>query len=220
ERGEPGALTEAILVPERCLVPKPDELSWAEAACLPTAYLTAYRMITTKARLASGARMLVQGVGGGVATASIVLGRALGIEVHATGRTPERRAQAEALGATPHEPGARLPTQVDAVIETVGAATWGHSLRSLRTGGCIVVAGATTGGDPPAELARVFWRGISIHGTSMGTRAEFVALLDLLVATGVRPVIDSVHPLAEVGAAFARLDSGEAFGKVVVSLAE
>ena len=217
ERGVPGALAERVAVPSRNLVPKPAGLTWEEAACLPTAYLTAFRMLTTKAGAKVGERLLVQGVGGGVATAAILLGVALGLEVHATGRTPERRADAERIGAIAHEPGARLPTPVDIVVETVGAATWGHSLRALRPGGRLIVSGATTGGDPPAELARLFWRGLSVLGTSMGTRDELGALLELLDRTGTRPLIDSVVPMDRAHEGFERLASGASFGKVVIT---
>ena len=217
ERGVPGALAERVAVPSRNLVPKPAGLSWEEAACLPTAYLTAFRMLTTKAQAKPGERLLVQGVGGGVATAAILLGRALGLEVHATGRTPERRADAERIGAIAHEPGARLPASVDIVVETVGAATWGHSLRALRPGGRLVVSGATTGGDPPAELARLFWRGLSVLGSSMGTRDELVGLIELLERTGTRPLVDCVVPIERARDGFVRLESGESFGKVVIT---
>src|SRR5690554_3525507 len=142
----PGTLAETVWVPPGNLVPKPAELSWAEAACLPTAYLTAYRLLFHAADLRPGQRVLVQGAGGGVSTATILLARAAGLEVWVCGRDPERNERARALGA--HQvfaSGARLPAQVDAVVETVGEATWGHSLRAVRPGGTIAVAGATSG---------------------------------------------------------------------------
>jgi NADPH:quinone reductase-like Zn-dependent oxidoreductase len=217
ERGVPGAFAERVAVPARNLVPKPPSLSFAEAACLPTAYLTAYRMLFTRAGLAPGATVLVQGAGGGVATAAILLGRAAGLTVYATSRSEEKRRRAEELGAAAGlEPGARLPRRVDAVIETVGEATWAHSLRSLRPGGTVVVAGATTGGAPPAELQRLFWRGLTVAGTTMGTRDELVRLCALMEASGARPAIDSIHALADAPAAFARMEAGEGFGKLVL----
>jgi NADPH:quinone reductase-like Zn-dependent oxidoreductase len=218
ERGVPGTLAERVAAPSRNLVPKPASLSFAEAACLPTAYLTAYRMLFTRAGLAPGARVLVQGAGGGVATAALLLGRAAGLEVHVTSRSEAKRRRALELGAaTALEPGARLPARVDAVVETVGAATWGHSLRALRPGGTLVVSGATSGGDPPAELQRMFWRGLTVAGSTMGTLDELRALCRLVDAAGVRPVIDSTFALADAAEAFARLESGEAFGKVVLT---
>ncbi len=218
ERGAEGTLAERVAVPTPCLVPKPGWLSFSEAACLPTAYLTAWRMLFTRAALREGDSVLVQGAGGGVATAAILLGAAAGLRVYATSRSEERRERAAGLGATAvFEPGARLPERVDAVIETVGKATWSHSLKSLRAGGTVVVAGATSGPDPSADLARVFWRQLNILGSTMGTLDEFHAMLAFLERTGTRPLVDSVLPLGEAREAFARLQSGEAFGKVVLT---
>src|SRR4051794_18849298 len=141
-----GALAQRVVVPRRNLVPKPPELSFEEAACLPTAWLTAYRMLFTRGAVKPGATVLVQGAGGGVATAAIALGRAAGVRVWATSRTEEKRQRALELGADAvFESGARLPERVDAVIETVGAATWAHSVRALKPGGTLVTAGHTSG---------------------------------------------------------------------------
>jgi NADPH:quinone reductase-like Zn-dependent oxidoreductase len=218
ENGVPGTLAERVAVPSRNLVPKPASLSYAEAACLPTAYLTAYRMLFTRARLRPGARVLVQGAGGGVASAAIILGRAAGLTVYATSRSPEKRARAVELGAAlAVEPGERLPERVDAVIETVGRATWGHSLRALRPGGTVVVAGATTGDDPPGELRRVYWRGLTVMGSSMGTVDELRRLCAFVESADVRPLVDSEWPLERARSAFARLADGAEFGKVVLT---
>src|SRR5690606_34875844 len=147
-----GTFAEQVTVPTANLVPKPPELSFAEAACLPTAWLTAYRMLFTQARARPGDTVLVQGAGGGVATAAITLARAAGLRVYATSRDPRKRARARTLGATDAlPPCARLPHPADAVLETVGAATWSHSVRSLRPGGTLVLSGATTGDRPPAH---------------------------------------------------------------------
>lgn len=217
ERGVQGTLAERIVAPTRNLVPKPASLSFAEAACLPTAYLTAYRMLFTRAGLRPGQSVLVQGAGGGVATAAVLLGTAAGLTVYATSRSEEKRARAVELGAVAAvEPGGRLPVRVDAVLETVGRATWDHSLKSLRPGGTIVVAGATSGPDPSADLARMFWRQLSVLGSSMGTIVELHRLCAFLERTGVRPLIDSEHALADAHAALARLESGTEFGKIVV----
>jgi len=217
ERGVDGTLAARVAVPSRNLVPKPAWLSFAQAACLPTAYLTAYRMLFTRAGLRPGDRVLVQGAGGGVASAAIILGAAAGLTVYATSRSEEKRARAEALGAAAAlEPGARLPDRVDAVIETVGKATWGHSLRALRPGGTVVVAGATTGGDAPAELERVFWRQLSVVGSTMGTLDEMRGLCAFMERARIAPLIDSEWPLTEAPAAFARLRAGEEVGKIVM----
>jgi NADPH:quinone reductase-like Zn-dependent oxidoreductase len=220
EAGVGGTHAEIVVAPTRNLIDKPAGLSWDEAACLPTAYLTAYRMLFTRAGLRPGDHVLIQGAGGGVATAAIILAHAAGIEVSVTSRSEAKREAARGLGAdNVIETGGRLTGRADAVIETVGEATWDHSLKSLRPGGTIVVAGATSGGNPPAQLARMFWRGLSVHGTTMGTRHEFEELLAMLAATGARPAIDSVHSLSSARAAYARLAGGESFGKVVLTVA-
>ncbi len=142
----PGTIAERVAVPRRNLVPKPPELSFEDAACLPTAWLTAYRMLFTRGAVRPGMTVLVQGAGGGVATAVIALGSRAGVRVWATSRSEEKRAQALELGADAvFESGARLPERVDAVMETVGEATWGHSVKSLKPGGTLVVSGATSG---------------------------------------------------------------------------
>jgi NADPH:quinone reductase-like Zn-dependent oxidoreductase len=219
EAGVSGTHADYVVVPKRNLIPKPANLSWEQASCLPTAYLTAYRMLFSRAGLREGDHVLVQGAGGGVATAAIVLAHAAGIEVSVTSRSEQKRARALELGATTAiETGSRLARRADAVIETVGAATWDHSLKSLRPGGSIVVSGATSGGDPSAQLARVFWRGLSILGSTMGTRDELVALVDFLVRTGATPVIDTVFPVSDARSAYQRVADGQTFGKVVLTL--
>jgi NADPH:quinone reductase-like Zn-dependent oxidoreductase len=215
----PGCFAELVCVPRRNLVPKPPELSFEEAACLPTAWLTAYRMLFTRAALPPGTTVLVQGAGGGVATALIALASAAGVRVWATSRSEDKRAQAVELGADQaFEPGVRLPDRVDAVMETVGAATWGHSIRALRPGGTLVVSGTTTGADPPAELTRVFFLQLSILGSTMGTRDELVRLVQFAVDRGVRPTIASTVALADARDAFAAMAAGDLFGKVVFTV--
>ena len=215
----PGTLAARVAVPATNLIPKPAELTWGEAACLPTAWLTAYRMLATRSGLKPGDTVLVQGAGGGVATACIVLGKALGFRVWATSRDEVKRARALELGADAvFEPGARLPERVDSVMETVGAATWSHTLKSLRPGGTVVISGATSGPNPPADLARVFFLQLSIIGSTMGTIEELRALVDLCVKTGVRPLIDSERPMAQAREAFEVLAGGDVFGKLVLTL--
>ncbi|MER6001929.1 zinc-binding dehydrogenase [Nonomuraea angiospora] len=214
-----GTFAERVAVPRRNLVPKPAGLGFEHAACLPTAWLTAYRMLFDKAGLEPGSTVLVQGAGGGVATALIALGRAGGYRVWATSRSEEKRARALELGADQvFEPGARLPERVDAVMETVGQATWDHSLKSLKPGGRIVVSGATSGAVPPADLNRVFFLQLSVVGSTMGTREQLGRLAVFLEQTGVRPVVDRVLPLAEARDGFAAMAEGDIFGKIVFTV--
>lgn len=214
-----GTLAEQVAVPVGNLVPKPAGLSFAEAACLPTAYLTAYRMLFTKADLGDHGTVLVQGAGGGVATAAVLLAKAAGHTVFVTSRDAGKRERVLALGAdVAAKTGARLPDRVDAVLETVGSATWGHSLKSLRPGGTVVVSGATSGPNPPADLNRMFFLQLNVRGSTMGTRAELEGLIALLGRTGTKPLIDSERPLAEAADAFAALASGETFGKLVLTI--
>jgi NADPH:quinone reductase-like Zn-dependent oxidoreductase len=215
----PGTFAERVAVPRRNLVPKPAALSWEEAACLPTAWLTAYRMLFTRSGLAPGGTVLVQGAGGGVSTALLLLGRAAGYRMWVTSRDETKRKQALELGAdAAFESGGRLPDRVDAVMETVGEATWSHSLKSLRPGGTIVVAGATSGFKPPAELNRVFFLQLSVVGSTMGTLHELHQLVRLCETTGVRPPVDEVLPLREARAGFQRMAEGEQFGKIVFTV--
>ena len=213
-----GTLAETVVVPVRNVLPKPAALSWEEAACLPTAWLTAYRMLFTQSGLRPGDTVLVQGAGGGVATAAIVLARAAGLRVWATSREEDKRTRALELGAHEvFESGARLPEKVDAVMETVGKATWSHSLRSLRPGGTLVVSGATSGPDPSADLNRVFFLQLKVVGSTMGTRDELAALLRFCEATGTRPLIDEVLAMRDARRGFERLAEGSIFGKIVLT---
>ncbi|SDC94756.1 NADPH:quinone reductase [Geodermatophilus telluris] len=214
-----GTMAERVAVPRRNVLPKPAELSFAQAACLPTAWLTAYRMLFVKSGLRPGHTVLVQGASGGVATALVVLGRAAGFRVWVTGRSEEKRQAALDLGAEQaFETGARLPERVDGVMETVGKATWSHSVKSLKPGGVIVTSGATTGFDPSAELNRVFFTQLSVIGSTMGTRDELEALMRMCAATGARPVIDVELPLEQARDGFARMLEGRTAGKIVFTV--
>jgi len=214
-----GTFAERVAVPRRNLVPKPAALSFEEAACLPTAYLTAFRMLFDRAPIGPGSTVLVQGAGGGVATALILLGRAAGYRMWATSRSEAKRARALQLGADQvFETSARLPERVDAVMETVGEATWAHSLRALKPGGAIVVCGATSGAVPPADLNRVFFLQLSVIGSTMGTRDELARLVTFCEQTGTRPVIDRVMPLSQAAEGFTAMIDGGVFGKVVFTL--
>ncbi|HWC07752.1 MAG TPA: zinc-binding dehydrogenase [Solirubrobacterales bacterium] len=213
----PGTLAERVAIPRHNLVPKPAGLSFAEAACLPTAYLTAYRMLFTRSGLRAGDTVLIQGAGGGVASAAIQLARAGGFRVWATSREERKRAYAEELGAhAAFESGQRLPEKVDAVLETVGEATWKHSMRALKPGGRIVVSGATSGFNPPADLPRIFFLQLEVVGSTMGSREELGQLVSLVDATGLRPRIDRTLPLAEVATGIEALVAGDVLGKIVI----
>jgi NADPH:quinone reductase-like Zn-dependent oxidoreductase len=215
----PGTFAERVAVPARNLVRKPRELTWAEAACLPTAWLTAYRMLFTRSGLQPGQTLLVQGAGGGVSTALIVLARQFGARVWVTSRDEAKRTRALDLGAhQAFESGARLPERVDVVAETVGAATWAHTLRALRPGGTVVVAGATSGSMPPADLSRVFFLQLSVVGSTMGTRDELQRLVSMCQATGIRPLIDAEVPLRSADEALRRVAAGDLFGKIVLTV--
>ncbi len=212
-----GTLADRVAVPRRNVVPKPASLSFEEAACLPTAWLTAYRMLFTRGQLRAGETVLVQGAGGGVATAVITLARAAGLRVVATSRDEAKRRRAADLGAHDvFESGERLPMKVDAVMETVGRATWSHSIRSLRPGGRIVTSGTTSGPNlDDAELTRIFFLQLSVIGSTMGTRDELASLVAMLDATGARPLIDRVLPMTDAREGFAAMLDGEQFGKIV-----
>ncbi|WP_183094483.1 zinc-binding dehydrogenase [Nocardioides stalactiti] len=214
-----GTFADKVAVPRRNVVPKPASLSFEEAACLPTAWLTAYRMLFTQGGLKAGDTVLVQGAGGGVATALIALARAGGLKVLATSRDEAKRAKALELGA--HEvyaSGERLPAKVDAVMETVGRATWAHSIRSLRPGGKLVISGTTSGPklDDPL-LTNIFFLQLSVIGSTMGTRDELAALVTMLDATGVRPLLDRTLPMEDARAGFAAMAEGDVFGKIVLT---
>jgi NADPH:quinone reductase-like Zn-dependent oxidoreductase len=212
-----GTFADKVAVPRRNVVPKPPSLTFEEAACLPTAWLTAYRMLFTQGGLKPGDSVLIQGAGGGVATALVALGRAAGLRVFATSRDEAKRSRALDLGAHEvFESGARLPQRVDAVMETVGKATWSHSIKSLRPGGTLVVSGTTSGPDPDnAELTRIFFLQLRVIGSTMGTRTELAALTELLDVSGVRPVIDRVLPMEQAKDGFSAMAGGDLFGKVV-----
>jgi NADPH:quinone reductase-like Zn-dependent oxidoreductase len=212
-----GTFAESVVVPRGNVIPKPASLSFAEAACLPTAWLTAYRMLFVQGDLKPGDTVLVQGAGGGVATALIMLARAGGLKVLATSRDEAKRARALEIGAHEvFESGARLPVKVDAVMETVGRATWSHSVRSLRPGGAIVISGTTSGPNvDDAELTRIFFLQLRVVGSTMGTTSELASLVNLMDATGVRPLIDRELPMDRAPEGFAAMADGDLFGKIV-----
>ena len=211
-----GSFADTVVVPTRNVVPKPASLTFPEAACMGTAWLTAYRMLFVKSGLRPGQTMLVQGASGGVSTALVQLGAATGMRVWATGRTEQKRQLASELGAhQTFEPGARLPERVDAVFETVGKATWSHSAKCLKPGGIIVCSGATSGDADRAELQRLFFLQLRMVGSTMGTREELRDLLSFLDITGVRPHIGAELPMSDAEQGFKAMLDGDTAGKIV-----
>jgi NADPH:quinone reductase-like Zn-dependent oxidoreductase len=213
-----GTFADVVAIPARNAVPRPPGLTAVQAAVMGTAWLTAYRMLFVKSGLRPGQTMLVQGASGGVSTALVQLGHAAGMRVWVTGRSEEKRALAQRLGAHAVFPsGERLPERVDAVFETVGDATWAHSMRALKPGGAIVVSGATSGPNPGADLQRLFFLQLRVIGATMGTRAELANLLEFVTNAGIAPEIGLELPLERAEEGFRAMASGETGGKIVFS---
>ena len=224
-----GTHAELIAVPAENVYPIRGGLSFEQAAAFPLVFETAYRMLVTKAELRASEWVLVWGIGSGVSTAALAIAKALGANVLATSSSDEKLARARELGADAtvnHESGdvaaeAKAATAgrgVDVVIEHVGEATWKTSLQVVRAGGRITVCGATTGPNPPAQLHRVWWKQLTIYGSTMGTRADFEGAYELVASGRARPVVDQVFPLAEARAAHERLEAGEQLGKIVLRI--
>jgi NADPH:quinone reductase-like Zn-dependent oxidoreductase len=223
-----GTHAERIAVPRAFVHPIPDDLSFEEAAAFPLVFETAYRMLSTRARLAPDEWVLVWGIGGGVATASLAIAKAIGARVVVTSSSDAKLARARELGADAgvnHEREDVVATVKEltgggahVVVDDVGEATWRRTLDAARTGGRIVVCGATTGPNPPAALHRIWWKQLSILGSTMGTKADFEGAYDLIASGRARPVVDEVLPLAEIRAAHERLEAGEQLGKIVLSI--
>lgn len=226
-----GTHAELVAVPATNVYPLPDDLSFEEAAAFPLVFETAYRMLVTKAGLREGEWVLVWGIGGGVATAAFQIAKALGARVIATSSSDAKLERARELGADAtvnHESGdvkgavieATGGRGADIVIEHVGEATWRTSQDVASQGGRIVVCGATTGPNPPAALHRIWWKELAILGSSMGTMKDFEAAYELIKDGRATVVVDSTFPLAETRAAHERLEAGEQFGKIVLSIPE
>lgn len=225
-----GTFAEAIAVPEQNAVPIPAHVPWTEAAAFPLVFLTAWRMLVTRAAVRPGETVLVWGIGGGVAQAALAIAKLRGARVVVTSSSEEKLARARALGA---EATVNHATQdvaaevrrltekrgVDVVIETVGAATWDRSMRLLARGGRLVTCGATSGPSVGLDVRRVFWQHLSILGSTMGNAEEFRQVVALLGAGALHPVVDAVLPLREAREAFERLASGRQFGKLVLDIA-
>ena len=221
-----GSFSDHLVVPAQCALAKPAALTFAQAASVGTTYLTAYRMLFAKAALRPGSTVLVQGAGGGLATAAIQLARAAGITVIASSRSQRKLDAAANAGAHHGVLAGREAAKailslcaggVDAVIESVGEPTWATSLRAVREGGAIVVAGATAGANPPADLARIFWRQLRVLGSTMGSPDEFASLLRFIESAGIAPIVDTVYPARDARTAFERMTSGDLVGKLALS---
>jgi NADPH:quinone reductase-like Zn-dependent oxidoreductase len=213
-----GSFAEKVVVPRRNAIPRPQGMTAAQGSVMGTAWLTAYRMLFTKSGLQPGQTMLVQGASGGVSTALVQLGRAAGMRVWVTGRSEEKRAVAERLGA--HATFAsceRLPGRVDAVFETVGEATWSHSMRALKPGGVIVVSGATSGPNPGADLQRLFFLQMRVIGSTMGTRDELANLLEFVANAGIAPEIGLELPMERAEEGIRAMLEGDTAGKIVLT---
>jgi zinc-binding alcohol dehydrogenase/oxidoreductase len=223
-----GTHAELIAIPRDYVHPIPDGLSFEEAAAFPLVFVTAYRMLVTRARLQEGEWVLVWGIGGGVATAALTIAKALGAQVVVTSSSDEKLERARALGADAavnHETddvvaAVKVVTAGGAhiVVDDVGEATWRRTLDAARPEGRVVVCGATTGPNPPAALHRIWWKQLTILGSTMGSPEDFQAVWELIDSGRVRPVVDRVYPLAEARAAHERLEAGEQLGKIVLSI--
>lgn len=211
-----GTFADYVTVPANNALPKPADLTFAEAACMGTAWLTAYRMLFVKSGLRPGQTMLVQGASGGVSTALIQLGRAAGFRVWVTGRSEEKRALATTLGAhDTFESGARLPERVDAVFETVGKATWSHSMKALKPGGIVVISGATSGDASAAELQRLFFLQLRVVGSTMGTREELGDLIRFCALNDLKPQIGAELKFEDAEQGLQAMLDGDTAGKIV-----
>lgn len=223
-----GTYAELVAVPEANVYPIPGDMSFEEAAAFPLVFVTAYRMLVTKARLQEGEWVLIWGIGGGVAMAANSIARALGAKTIVTSSTDEKLAQVEADVRINHDAGnvvdavkaATGGRGVDVVVEHVGEATWERSLQAVRSGGRIVVCGATSGPNPPAALHRIWWKQLTIHGSTMGTKEDFDGVYELVASGKARPIVDQVFPLAEARAAHERMEAGEQLGKIVLTIGD
>lgn len=227
----PGTFAEFVAVPARNLHPKPDHLDWASAAALPLTWVTAWRMLVTRAKLTAGETVLIHGIGGGVALAGLQIARLFGARAIVTSSFDEKLTRAAALGAA----GTINYTQddvadavadmtdgrgVDVAFDAVGAATWPIDIRAVRRAGRVVLCGVTTGASAETDLQAVYWNQLSLLGSTMGGDEDFRRMLGAVRDNACEPVIDSQHPLEDVRAAQARMEDGEQFGKIVLNISE
>jgi NADPH:quinone reductase-like Zn-dependent oxidoreductase len=225
-----GTIAEAVVVPERNCHRKPGALSWVEAAAFPLVTLTAWRLLVTKARVQAGDTVLIHGIGGGVSLVAMQIAMLHGAKVFVTSHSEAKLHKALEMGASAALDYTQVDVArevreltgrrgVDIVVDNVGAATFESSVNSCRKGGCIVTCGATTGPAIPVDVRRLFWAQISIHGSTMCNEDEFRAMLGVVAAGGLPPVIDTTFPLDQTAAAFRRLQNAEQFGKLVIDIA-
>jgi NADPH:quinone reductase-like Zn-dependent oxidoreductase len=224
-----GTHAELVAVPESNVYPLPDEISFEEAAAFPLVFETAYRLLVTKAQLLEGEWVLLWGIGSGVATAGLAIAKALGARVLVTSSSDAKLERARDLGADAvvnHRDGdvrasveeATGGNGVDVVVEHVGEATWQTSLQVARAGGRIAVCGATSGPNPPAALHRIWWKQLTVYGSTMGTREDFEAAYELVKSGRAKPVVDSIFPLADAPAAHERMEAAQQLGKIVLTI--
>ena len=221
-----GTHCELIAVPEANVFPLDDGISFETAAAFPLVYETAYRMLVTKAALSAGEWVLIWGIGGGVATAAFEIARAVGARTIVTSGSDEKLERAREWGADAtvnHHTGdvgaaVKEVGGADVVVETVGEATWKTSLAAVKPGGRVTVCGATSGPNPPAQLHRFWWKQLTIYGSTMGTREDFLGAYELVRTGRARVHVDSVFPLSETRAAHERLEAGEQLGKIVLAI--
>jgi len=224
-----GTFAEYIAMPEYCFLPKPAGLSWEAAACLPVAYLTAWRMMFGKDPLLSAETVLIMGIGGGVASACLQMATMIGAKAIVTSSSDEKLKWAKRLGAaeTINYKSEKVAHRVmeiigregvDMVIDNVGEASWGDSLRSLRSGGRIITCGGTTGSHPSADIQRMFARQLAVYGSTMGSLDEFRQLIEVVSRGKISPLIDTSYPLEKIADGFARMENGEQSGKLAVTI--
>ena len=223
-----GTHAELIAIAAEQVFPLDDGISFETAAAFPLVFETAYRMLVSREAIREGNWALIWGIGGGVATAAFEICRAFGLRTIVTSGSPDKLATARSFGADValdhHNEDVLAAVKeatgagVDVVVETVGEATWARSLAAVRPFGRVVLCGATTGPNPPAQLHRIWWKQLTVIGSTMGTREDFLGAYELVRQGRIRVHVDRVFPLAEVSAAHARLEAGEQLGKIVLAI--
>jgi NADPH:quinone reductase-like Zn-dependent oxidoreductase len=225
----PGTFAEYFKIPQENVYPVPEGFSWEEAAALPLVFVTAWRMLINKAEIKPGEDILILGIGGGVSTAVLQIVKAIGLRAFVTSSSDDKLQQARKLGA---DAVINYKTQdfareirgltdrrgVDVVVDSVGGDSYAKSLASLVKGGRLVTCGATAGARPQTDLQRIFWNQLSVFGSTMGSRRDFTEMLNFVCKRGVKPIIDQVFPLAAGAQAFARMEEGKQFGKIVLKI--